>query len=108
MRFKTELNVNLTLLESNFQKLGSILKGNETIFMVKANGYGHGAVEITEFAHRELGIKEFGLASLGEAVQLRSELPADKFEAKFNVKWEAALAQGVVFNAMDACTHREQ
>ena len=35
-------------------------------------------------------------------------VPADKFEAKFNVKWEAALAQGVVFNAMDACTHREQ
>jgi nucleoside diphosphate kinase len=30
-------------------------------------------------------------------------IPEDKFEAKFGLTWEAALAGGRVFNAMDAC-----
>jgi alanine racemase len=81
MRFKTELSVNFSVLESNFQKLSKIIKGNEIIFMVKANAYGHGLVSTTRFAHEEAGIREFGLASLGEAVKLRLELPNLKFEA---------------------------
>lgn len=30
-------------------------------------------------------------------------VPADKFEKTFGIKWEDALAQGKVFNALDAC-----
>jgi len=30
-------------------------------------------------------------------------VPADKFQAKFGLRWEDALAQGVVYNAMQAC-----
>jgi nucleoside diphosphate kinase len=30
-------------------------------------------------------------------------VPADKFEKAFGLKWEDALAQGKVFNALDAC-----
>lgn len=30
-------------------------------------------------------------------------VPADKFEAQFGLTWEAALAAGNVYNAMDAC-----
>lgn len=30
-------------------------------------------------------------------------VPADRFEAQFGLSWEAALAQGNVYNAMDAC-----
>lgn len=30
-------------------------------------------------------------------------VPADKFEAEFGLKWDDALAQGVVYNAADAC-----
>ena len=30
-------------------------------------------------------------------------VPSDKFEAQFGLSWEAALAQGNVYNAMDAC-----
>ncbi len=81
MRFKTELNVNLSVLERNFQKLSKIIRGNEIIFMVKANAYGHGLVSTTRFANEVIGIKEFGLASLGEAIKLRTELPGLKFEA---------------------------
>ena len=35
-------------------------------------------------------------------------VPADKFKGKFSLEWEDALAQGVVFNAMDACDYRKQ
>lgn len=31
-------------------------------------------------------------------------VPADKFQDKFGLTWETALAEKVVFNAMDACT----
>ena len=31
------------------------------------------------------------------------KVPADKFEAEFGLSWEAALFQGNVYNAMDAC-----
>ena len=30
-------------------------------------------------------------------------VPAPKFEAQFGLTWEAALAQGNVYNATDAC-----
>ena len=30
-------------------------------------------------------------------------MPADKFQKQFGLSWEAALSQGVVFNAMQAC-----
>jgi alanine racemase len=81
MRSKTELHVNLSLLEKNFQKLKDISKGNDVIFMVKANGYGHGLMPITKFAYEEMGVKEFGLATLKEALFLRDELPEGDFEA---------------------------
>jgi hypothetical protein len=32
-------------------------------------------------------------------------VPADKFEAKFGLSWEAALASGKVYNALDACAY---
>ena len=33
-------------------------------------------------------------------------VPADLFAAQFGLSWEAALAQGNVYNAMDACALR--
>lgn len=32
-------------------------------------------------------------------------VPANKFQDKFGLSWETALADGVVFNAMDACKY---
>ncbi len=32
-------------------------------------------------------------------------VPADKFEKEFGIKWETALKQGIVYNALDACTY---
>ena len=39
--------------------------------MVKANAYGHGVLKIVDYCSRELQLKSFGLATLGEAMYLR-------------------------------------
>lgn len=76
MRNSTELTINLGNLAHNYELLKKLTPNNETIFMVKANAYGHGLLEIVQFAFEELGVKEFGCASLGEAMQIRKHLPA--------------------------------
>ena len=74
MRSSSRLVVDLSLLESNYGALVEMCPGNDIIFMVKANAYGHGLCPITHFAHEELGIREFGCASLKEAIELRTHL----------------------------------
>lgn len=75
MRVGSELTINLGHLAHNFELIQKMTPGLETIFMVKANAYGHGILEIVSFAFNELGIKRFGCASLGEAVYIRKNLP---------------------------------
>ncbi len=80
MRYQTGLYINLGYLGENVEQLRKGCKNNEFIFMVKAEAYGHGMVQIVKYANSELKIKEFGVASLGEALKLRKELPDLKFE----------------------------
>ena len=74
MRSFGRLVVDLSILESNYKALVEMCPRNEILFMVKANAYGHGLDPIVSFAHEELGIREFGCASLEEAVGLRTRL----------------------------------
>jgi alanine racemase len=53
---------------------------SEVLFMVKADGYGHGMIPVARFAITELGIKEFGCATIGEALKLREELNDLEFD----------------------------
>lgn len=80
MKFRSRLHIDLNLLNSNYQELREIAPSNDLIFMVKADGYGHGAKSIVDFSFKELSIKEFGTATLGEALQLRQELKDSQFE----------------------------
>lgn len=76
MRYHTSLEVNLGILGENFEKLQKIAPNNEIIFMIKANAYGHGLLPIANFCYQDLNVKNFGVASLGEAVELRKNLPS--------------------------------
>ncbi|MCO4754330.1 MAG: alanine racemase [Bacteriovoracaceae bacterium] len=76
MRYHSELEVDFRILKDNFDLLKGIAPSNEIIFMIKADAYGHGLLENAQFSYKELGIKNFGLASLGEAVRLRKSLPS--------------------------------
>ena len=74
MRYRSRHLIDLSLLKENFKKLKVICPKNKVIFMVKANAYGHGLIPIVRYSVTELGIKEFGCATLGEALALREEL----------------------------------
>lgn len=80
MRQGSRLNVNLRYLEDNLNALNSFTStcSEQVIAMVKANAYGHGISEITDFSFQELGIKSFGVASLGEGLYLREKLNSFK------------------------------
>ena len=80
MRSSSRLVVDFSLLEGNHRALVEMCPHNDIIFMVKANAYGHGFYPIVHFAHEELGMREFGCASLEEAIGLRSHL-----EGKFDI-----------------------
>lgn len=80
MRLRSRFLIDLGVLAENYRKLKLICPNNEVLFMVKADGYGHGATVITRFSVAELGIKEFGVATLGEAIALREEIKDLEFE----------------------------
>ena len=80
MRFRSRHFVDLSILSKNYEKLKKLCPTNEVIFMVKADAYGHGLIPIVRHSITELGIKEFGCATLGEALQLRDELNDLEFE----------------------------
>jgi alanine racemase len=74
MKFRTQLIVNLGKFKKNIETIFSNAPDNKIIFMVKADGYGHGVLPLVRFAYSDLGIQEFGCASLEEAKYLRREL----------------------------------
>lgn len=78
MRIGSSLDINLSLLEHNFSLIKK--ESNNIIPMVKANAYGHGILEISSFLLRELKVKSLGVATLGEALYLRQNLPSDEFQ----------------------------
>jgi alanine racemase len=80
MRLKSKVVIHFERLRSNLKKIKKIAPDNKIIFMVKANGYGHGLVPIVKFSVEQLKIKEFGVATLGEAMVLRDQLSDLEFD----------------------------
>ncbi len=64
--------INLDNIQKNVGPLVEKLSPNVTVMgIVKADGYGHGAVEVAN-ALNEVGVGAFGVATIGEAVELRN------------------------------------
>lgn len=78
MRYHSSLEVDLGVLRENFQLLKEKAPKNKVIFMVKANAYGHGLLPIAKFACEEGLCDALGVASLGEAIEIRKKLPSLK------------------------------
>ena len=68
------LTVNLAAIVANWQTLRAKFTGRETAAVVKADGYGLGAVQVST-ALEKAGCHTFFVATLDEAVELRSALP---------------------------------
>lgn len=71
---RSQLVIHLDRLAFNIESLKKYAPSNEIIMMVKADGYGHGMEAVAQFASLQHQIKEFGCASLAEAIQLRASL----------------------------------
>ncbi len=76
MRFHSALHVSNEKLAKNFLLLKKQTKSN-IIFMVKANAYGHGLVPIVDYCLKENLTTTFGVASLGEALELKKNIKSD-------------------------------
>ncbi|WP_373370422.1 alanine racemase [Alkalicoccobacillus plakortidis] len=68
----TWVEVNLTAIENNVRSLYNVYKNKATTIMavVKADGYGHGAIEVAKAAITG-GATYLGVAILDEAIELR-------------------------------------
>tara|TARA_R110000868_G_scaffold42895_5_gene144710 strand:- start:10558 stop:11688 length:1131 start_codon:yes stop_codon:yes gene_type:complete len=79
MQTRASLYVYPELLARNIADLKILAAGKEIIPMVKSNGYGHGAVEISNTL-MDLDIKILGVASLAEALELRTQMNKNSCE----------------------------
>lgn len=64
--------INLTNFKHNIEVIKNMLDDNcEIVGVVKANAYGHGAVEVASY-FESLGIKHFAVACISEGIELRN------------------------------------
>lgn len=68
----TVAEIDLAALKKNLTKLRA-LAGDDVFFcpMIKANGYGHGAVELAKFLINE-GVEHLGVSLIEEAIEIRN------------------------------------
>ncbi len=71
------VTVDLAAIRHNVRALKRLLDRAELWAVVKADGYGHGAVEVGRAAV-DAGADALGVATLAEAVELRRALPASR------------------------------
>ncbi len=65
------IEINLSNLRHNVKTLKSAMpQGCDLMAVVKANAYGHGALQISECINR-MGVKAFAVATIDEGIELR-------------------------------------
>jgi alanine racemase len=67
----TWAEIDLNALRANLRKLRARCGRSQLMFVVKANAYGHGAVECSRFAEKEKLAEWLGVSSVEEGVTLR-------------------------------------
>ncbi len=63
--------IEMKALKNNLEYLKKKAGGPDVMPVLKANAYGHGIIEIAKVC-RKLGVKYIGVATLGEAMQIRN------------------------------------
>ena len=92
--YQTHVQVHLDNIRANIEGIRHRIGSERKILIaVKANAYGHGAVEVSRMA-AEIGVDFLGIATVPEAMQLRQagiSLPILKFGPTFFEEIEAAI-----------------
>lgn len=71
MKHRVTAQVDLDIIESNYNHIKSLVGGARVMAVVKADGYGHGA-DVTAKKLSSVGCTDFAVACLDEAQQLRN------------------------------------
>ncbi|MBO5273974.1 MAG: alanine racemase [Clostridia bacterium] len=82
----------------------------DVLAVIKANGYGHGALPIARRLSREGLVWGYGVATAGEAMQLRRggiEEPILILGATFALSWETLIEHDVRLTVFDVDTAKE-
>src|SRR5512139_2957206 len=94
MLYQTHARIHLDNIRSNIEAIRRTVGPERKILIaVKANAYGHGAVEVSRLAERT-GVDWLGVATVPEGLQLRQagiRLPILKFSLAFPEEMEAAV-----------------
>jgi len=64
-----EIRINLDRIRENYEVLRRVARPAKVMAVVKANGYGHGAIEVAK--HLDSDVDYLGVADVSEAVALR-------------------------------------
>src|SRR5512133_572856 len=98
MLYQTHARIHLDNIRFNLEGIRQAVGPKRKILIaVKANGYGHGAVEVSRLAER-IGIDWLGVATVPEGLQLRAariKLPILKLSPAFPEEMEAAVRDGL-------------
>jgi alanine racemase len=74
---RSEITIDLGAIRANARRLLRVLEGAELWAVVKADGYGHGAVDVGRAA-LDAGATALCVATVGEALVLRGALPESR------------------------------
>jgi alanine racemase len=98
MLYQTHARIHLDNIRFNIEGIRQAVGPERKILMaVKANAYGHGAVEVSRLAERS-GVDWLGVATVPEGLELRQagiRLPILKFSPAFPEEMEAAVTGGM-------------
>lgn len=104
---KAFAEIDLKFLSHNIKEVRKRTGKRSILAVVKANAYGHGAVEVSRFLLRE-GVSMLGVAFTQEAIQLREggiDTPILVFFDKYNI--EAYLKYNLIPTVFDFTTAKE-
>ena len=104
MLYQTHVQVHLNNIRFNIENIQKAVGPERKILVaVKANAYGHGAVEVAKMAEL-IGVDWLGVATVPEGVQLRDagiKLPILKFSPVFPEEMTEAIKNDLVLAVVD-------
>ncbi len=103
--YQTHVRIHLGNIRYNIDGIRKAIGTNRKILIaVKANGYGHGAVELSRMAER-IGVDWLGVATVPEGMELRQAgitLPILKFSPAFPEEMTAAVENRITLAVCDS------
>lgn len=98
MLYQTHVRVHLANIRSNIENIRRAVGPERKILIaVKADAYGHGAVEVSRMAEK-IGVDWLGVATVPEGMELRQagiKLPILKFSPAFSEEMEEAVKHDI-------------